>query len=76
MDGVDVLVAGEAREWETVEYARDAVAEHRKKALVLLGHVPSEEEGMRYCAEWLRGFLPRMPIGYMPAGEPFAGLKR
>ena len=68
---VDVLVAGEAREWETVEYVRDAAAEGSKKALILLGHVPSEEAGMDYCAEWLRGFLPGVPIKYTPSGEPF-----
>ncbi len=68
---VDVLVVGEAREWETVEYVRDAVAEGRPKSLILLGHVPSEEAGMDYCAEWLRGFLPGVPVKYTPAGEPF-----
>ncbi len=68
---VDVLVVGEAREWETVEYARDAVAEGRSKGLILLGHVASEEAGMDYCAEWLHGFLPGVPVKYTPAGEPF-----
>ena len=32
-DDVQVLVAGEAAEWETVEYARDAAAQGRHKAL-------------------------------------------
>jgi putative NIF3 family GTP cyclohydrolase 1 type 2 len=68
---IQVLVAGEAREWETVEYVWDAIAEHRPKALILLGHDVSEEEGMRYCAEWLKTFLPQVPIAYVPAGEPF-----
>jgi putative NIF3 family GTP cyclohydrolase 1 type 2 len=68
---VQVLVAGESREWETVEYVRDAAAEGKKKALILLGHVPSEEAGMKYCAEWLKTFLPEVPVEYIPAGEPF-----
>lgn len=68
---VQVLVVGESREWETVEYAWDAQAEHRQKALIILGHDVSEEEGMRYCAEWLKGFLPHVPIEYIPAGEPY-----
>jgi putative NIF3 family GTP cyclohydrolase 1 type 2 len=68
---IQVLVAGEAREWETVEYVRDAVSEHRAKALILLGHVPSEEEGMRYCAEWLKTFIIDIPIEFIPAREPF-----
>lgn len=70
-DDVQVLVAGESREWETVEYVRDAAREGKQKALILLGHVPSEEAGMKYCAEWLKTFLPGMPVEYIPAHEPF-----
>jgi putative NIF3 family GTP cyclohydrolase 1 type 2 len=70
-DDVQVLVAGEAAEWETVEYARDAAAQGRHKALILLGHEVSEEAGMRYCAEWLKSVLPGVPIEYIRAGEPF-----
>lgn len=70
-DGIDALVVGESREWETVEYARDALAQHRAKGLIILGHVASEESGMIRCAEWLKMFVPEVPIDYMPAGEPF-----
>jgi putative NIF3 family GTP cyclohydrolase 1 type 2 len=70
-DDVQVLVAGEASEWETVEYARDAVAQGRQKTLILLGHEVSEEGGMKYCAEWLKGVLPGMPIEFIKAGQPF-----
>jgi putative NIF3 family GTP cyclohydrolase 1 type 2 len=68
---VEVLVIGETREWETVEYTRDAVSEGRKKALIIMGHVPSEEAGMEECARWLKTVVPGIPIEYMPAGEPF-----
>ncbi len=68
---VDVLIVGESREWETVAYAVDAVDEHKKKALVVMGHDVSEEAGMKYCAEWLKTFLPGIPVTYLPAGEPF-----
>ena len=70
-DDVQVLVAGEASEWETVEYARDAAAQGRHKALILLGHETSEEAGMRYCAEWLKNVLPGVPVEYIRAGEPY-----
>jgi putative NIF3 family GTP cyclohydrolase 1 type 2 len=70
-DDVEVLVAGEASEWETVEYARDAQLQGRKKALILLGHLNSEEAGMDNCAQWLRGLFPGMPIRYVPATEPY-----
>jgi putative NIF3 family GTP cyclohydrolase 1 type 2 len=69
---IDVLVAGESREWETVEYVRDAVAQGRPKALILLGHVPSEERGMQAAATWLRSFVPEVPVAYVPAGDPFS----
>ena len=68
---VDVLVIGEAREWEVIEYAQDTIASGKKKGLVILGHVVSEEEGMRYCAEWLKGFITEAPVEFVRAGEPF-----
>jgi putative NIF3 family GTP cyclohydrolase 1 type 2 len=69
---VDLLVAGEASEWETVEYVRDAAAQGRHKALILLGHEVSEEPGMEYCAKWLEGLFPGIPVEFLEAGTPFA----
>ena len=68
---VDVLVVGEVREWEGVEYAQDTVAAGYHKGLILLGHAKSEDPGMDECATWLKTFLPNMPIEFVPAGEPF-----
>jgi putative NIF3 family GTP cyclohydrolase 1 type 2 len=73
MDAVQLLVVGEAREWETVEYARDAMTEGRPKALLILGHVVSEEAGMDECARWLKTFIPEVPVEFVPAKEPFWG---
>jgi putative NIF3 family GTP cyclohydrolase 1 type 2 len=71
LDGVDVLVAGEAAEWETVEYAADAVSQGRKKALILIGHVPSEQAGMEDCANWLRTFVKGVRIEFVATQQPF-----
>jgi putative NIF3 family GTP cyclohydrolase 1 type 2 len=68
---IDILVIGETREWETVEYARDAMAQGKNKALVILGHCISEEAGMKYCATWLEGFIKDIPITFIPAENPF-----
>jgi putative NIF3 family GTP cyclohydrolase 1 type 2 len=68
---VGVLIGGEAREWEVVEYAQDAISSGKKKALILLGHVVSEQEGMKYCAEWLQPFIPEVPIEFVAATDPF-----
>lgn len=68
---VDVVIAGEVREWEGVEYAADAVAAGQQKGLILLGHAISEDPGMKECAAWLGTFVTEVPIEFIPAGEPF-----
>jgi putative NIF3 family GTP cyclohydrolase 1 type 2 len=70
-DDVQVLMVGETREWETVEYAADAVSEGRKKALIVIGHIPSEQPGMEECARWLKGFVKNVPVEFVPAKQPF-----
>ena len=70
-DGVELLVAGEAREWETVPYVQDAAAEGKHKALILLGHEVSEEAGMEECARWVKTVVPGIPVEFIPPREPF-----
>jgi len=70
-DDVQVLMVGETREWETVEYAADAVSEGRQKALIVIGHVPSEQPGMEECARWLKGFVKDVPVEFVAARQPF-----
>ena len=70
-DDVQVLMVGETREWETVEYAADAVSEGRKKALIVIGHIPSEQPGMEECARWLKGFVKDVPVEFVAAKQPF-----
>lgn len=70
-DDVEVLVIGEVPEWETIEYVADAKAEGKRKALVLLGHIPSEQAGMEDCARWLKTFVTEVPVEFVPASEPF-----
>src|SRR6266852_9645267 len=71
MDNVEVLLVGETREWETVEYAADAVTEGKHKALIIIGHVPSEQAGMEECARWLKTFVEDVPIEFVPTKQPF-----
>jgi putative NIF3 family GTP cyclohydrolase 1 type 2 len=68
---VDVLLAGEVPQWETYEYARDAVSQNRNKAVIFLGHVTSEESGMEYCAEWLREFIKDIPVHFVASGPSY-----
>ena len=66
----DVLVCGEIQEWETAEYIRDAQTKGQKLALVILGHVLSEEPGSAYLANWLKEILPGMPVTHIPSKNP------
>ncbi len=67
----DLVLAGETREWESVEYAQDTVAAGQKKGLIMLGRVLSEEPGMNVCADWLRKLVPDVPVRWLPAGDPY-----
>jgi putative NIF3 family GTP cyclohydrolase 1 type 2 len=71
MSDVQVLVTGEPREWETVEYVADAVTEGKPKALIILGHIPSEQAGMEECTRWLKTFITEVPVEFVAAREPF-----
>ena len=68
---VEVLLIGEVPEWETIEYVNDAVAEGKRKALLLVGHIPSEQPGMENCAVWLKTFIKGVPVGFVATIEPF-----
>lgn len=70
-DDVEALLIGEVPEWETVEYVADAMTEHKRKGLVLLTHIPSEQAGMEECAKWLKTFISEVPIEFVPARQPF-----
>jgi len=75
MPNVELLITGESREWETVEYVADAIAQGRHKALIMLSHVPSEQPGMDECAKWLKTFVTEVPIEFVPTKDPFSPLK-
>ena len=68
---VQLLITGESREWETVEYVADAVTEKKNKALIILSHIPSEQAGMEECARWLKPLVPEVPVEFVPAAQPF-----
>src|SRR6267378_3265032 len=71
MENVEVLVVGETREWETVEYAADAATEGKRKGLIVIGHVPSEQAGMEECTRWLKTFVKDVPIEFVATKQPF-----
>jgi putative NIF3 family GTP cyclohydrolase 1 type 2 len=68
---LDLLVIGETREWELIEYVQDQISAGRNKALIVVNHVVSEQAGMKYCAEWLRPFISEVPVDFIATQEPF-----
>lgn len=68
---VDMIVAGEVREWENTHYAADIFTAGEKRALVTVGRVVSEEPGMRACAEWLKSVVKEVPASWVDAGDPY-----
>jgi putative NIF3 family GTP cyclohydrolase 1 type 2 len=70
-ENVDVVLAGESPQWETYEYVRDASSQGKKKAVIFLGHIASEEAGMNYCAKWLKGFIKDIPVSFIESGPSY-----
>lgn len=68
---VDLIVAGEVREWENTHYAADMFTAGEKRALVTTGRVVSEEPGMRVCAEWLMTVVKEVPAKWIGVGDPY-----
>ena len=68
---VDVVVCGYTFEWELVEYTQDMIAAGGKKGLVLLGQNASLSAGMKYCAGWIREFVPEVPVEFFASPEPY-----
>ena len=74
---VDVLISGEQQEsdgaFDSQPYAVDAAAAGVVKGIILLGHTISEEAGMLEMAQWIKGFVPEIPVQLVEAGEPMWG---
>jgi putative NIF3 family GTP cyclohydrolase 1 type 2 len=68
---VDMIVAGEVREWENTHYAADMFTAGEKRALVTTGRVVSEEPGMRVCADWLKTVVKEVPAKWIAVGDPY-----
>ena len=65
----DALIVSEAREWDSIEYVRDAIASGRTKGIVLIAHEAGEEAGMDECARWLRTFVTEVPVQFIPTTD-------
>lgn len=67
----DLILSGEPREWEVVEYVADTAFSGTPKSLIAVGRVVSEEPGMRACAAWLRTLVHEAPVEAIAVGDPY-----
>ena len=74
---IDVLISGEQQEsdgnFDSQPYALDAATLGIAKGIILLGHTISEEAGMLEMAQWIKGFVPEIPVQLVKAEEPMWG---
>ena len=74
---IDVLISGEQQEsdgtFDSQPYVLDAVTLGLAKGMILLGHTISEEAGMLEMAQWIKGFVPEVPVQLVKAEEPLWG---
>jgi putative NIF3 family GTP cyclohydrolase 1 type 2 len=72
---IDVVISGEQQEvdgfLDSPQYVLDAASLGIPKGWIMLGHAVSEEAGMLEMAQWIRGFVPEVPVQLVKAGEPF-----
>ena len=69
-ENIEIVMTGEACEWALAEYARDACALGFNKTLMVMGHIPSERDGMRLLAKRLSNKLP-IDVEYIECGEVY-----
>ena len=69
---VDVVVCGEACEWEAFEYAEDWITAGWGKGMIMLGRAVSEDPGAKELATWIRSFITEVPVTGIAVGEPFS----
>jgi putative NIF3 family GTP cyclohydrolase 1 type 2 len=70
-EDIEALIIGETWEWELMEYVKDLSTQGKPKSLIILGHIVSEQWGMDYCADWLKGFVKEVPVAFLPMKEPY-----
>ncbi len=69
----DVIVAGEAREWEGVPYALDtwSAGPGQARGMIAIGRVVSQGPGTQACAAWIRSLIPGTPVEAITTADPY-----
>ena len=69
-DDVDVIIPAEVVDWTALNYARDAAMLGKNKAVLNVGHINSEELGMKYAAKWIAELLEnKVPVTFVKSAD-------
>ncbi|MCI8554678.1 MAG: hypothetical protein HFJ80_07020 [Clostridiales bacterium] len=71
-EDVELVVVGEFCEWQVGEYIRDAAELGHRKALLALGHVSSEKEGMRCVEQQVRAADPSIETRFFDNADLYS----
>ena len=67
----EIILTGEICEWALGEHVRDAAQLGYRKAILVLGHIGSERDGMKYTAQILKQRQPQLDVRYFEGGEVY-----
>lgn len=70
-NGREVILAGEIAEWSDGEYFRDAAVLGMPVAVLVMGHIGSERDGMKLTAKRLAARFPSLSVRYFECGEVY-----
>lgn len=71
----DAGVSAEVREWDSVEYTRDATELGLHKGLVLIAHERGEQYGMKHIVPWLTSVVRTLPVVFIDSYEPYRTIR-
>jgi putative NIF3 family GTP cyclohydrolase 1 type 2 len=67
----DCVISSDSREYDCFEYARDSVRMGIKRGYIYITHEAAEDVGMQNFANWLKPFVPELPIQYISTTDEF-----
>ena len=71
-DESDFILIGEVCEWRLAEMARDCAQLGVNKAVLVMGHIGSERDGMKLLADILKERHPELAVSYIECGEVYS----
>jgi putative NIF3 family GTP cyclohydrolase 1 type 2 len=72
--GIDLVVTGEACEWEAFPYAQDWIDTGQGKGFMMLGLAVSSDASARAFADWVRATVAPLRVEHLAAGDPFTAI--